>query len=221
MKTKIFLLLAFISLLSSCVTPEKKPLEVEQEQQDFIAYTERMHEVNTWSLKGRLAIRAEKGSGTLNLLWDQEKEQTYVIRFIAPFGQGAFDIRGFPETVVLKDASGLVLVSPTAEELLENTMGLKFRLKGLAYWVRGIPEPEQPFTELKLDEEGRLESLTQSNVSVKLSRYSEQGGYQLPGKIKIKGDSFRLSLAIHNWDLKLGTTPTIKNISNTNQGFNL
>lgn len=210
--------MALISLLSSCAAPEKKSSQTESTQQDFIAYTNRLREIDAWSLKGRLGIRAEKGSGTLNLLWDQEQE-TYVIRFIAPFGQGAFDIRGFPDTVVLKDANGLVLVSPTAEELLENTMGLKFRLKGLAYWIRGIPEPERAFTDLKLDASGRLQSLTQSNVSIKLSRYSEQGGYQLPGKIKIKGDGFRLSLAIHSWDLKLNT-PTIKETSNTNQEFN-
>ena len=200
MNFKFFLILALISLLSACGSAPPKPQNNVSLQEGFLAYANRLRAIQTWSLKGRLAVRAERGNGTLNILWDQDIDN-YVIRFIAPFGQGAFDIRGFTDTVVFKDATGLVLVSPTAEELLENTMGLKVRLKGLAYWLRGIPEPGEPFNELVLDEKGRLQSLQQANVSVELSRYKKQGDYELPGKIKIKGDGFKLNLAIHNWDL--------------------
>ena len=50
-------------------------------------------QIKSWDLKGRLSLTSEKESGTMTFHWTQDQER-YLMRFIAPLGQGTYALRG-------------------------------------------------------------------------------------------------------------------------------
>lgn len=156
--------------------------------------------INSWDIKGRIAVKSKTESGTLTLSWNQ-LDQDYELRFIAPFGQGTYILKGSPNYVELQGPGNKILVAATAEQLLFATLGWTLHLDGLKYWIRGIPEPGVEHSRIHLDEQGRLLGMRQSGFNVTVSRYVEKDGVSLPEKISINGDTVQLKLVIQNWKI--------------------
>ena len=59
------------------------------------------------------------------------------------------------------------------------------------------------YTELLLDEKGRLTNMRQSGFNVSVSRYIDQNGISLPKRLSIKSDDVQLKLVIKKWKTHL------------------
>jgi len=195
---RLFLLLLIVSLISACTQLPK--IDAGLKSQLWIEHQLDVAEIQSWNIKGRVAVKNDKESGTVTLLWDQFISN-YELRFIAPLGQGTYILTGSPGKVVMKGPKNKTMTAETAEQLLREGLGWDVHLDGLKYWVRGLPEPGIKHSELLLDDKGRLSNMQQSGFNVSVSRYTEQEGISLPEKLTIKSDSLKLKVVIQNWEI--------------------
>jgi len=195
---RLLLLILAVSLFNAC-SPLPR-IDSDTLSQYWLEHQIAVSEINSWKIKGRIAVRTEKESGTATLHWNQYIS-SYELRIIAPFGQGTYLLKGSPEGVIMQGPKKKVLTAETAEELLYEGLGWDIYLAGLKYWIRGIPEPDIDYSHLLLDEEGRLTNIEQSGFTVSVSRYTDQDGVSLPEKLYIKNDNIQLELVIKNWNI--------------------
>jgi outer membrane lipoprotein LolB len=195
---RISLLLLAVSLLSAC-SPLPK-VEDSLKTQLWIEHQITVSKIQAWNIKGRVAVKNDKESGTVTLHWNQLASD-YELRFIAPLGQGSYILKGSPDRVVMEGPKNTVYVADTPEQLLSEELGWNVHLDGLKYWIRGLPEPNINYSELLLDDQGRLKNLEQSGFHVSVSRYSDQDGVSLPNKLSIKSDRIQLKVIIQNWEI--------------------
>jgi len=193
-------LLLAISLLTACSsTPKIDPkLNLETKPQLWLEHQLDINAINSWSINGRLGVKNEKESGTATLLWDQSFA-TYEMRVVAPLGQGTYILKGSRDGVIMQGPKNKFKMATTAEQLLYEELGWKVNVKGLKYWIRGIPAPYMIFSGLLLDEKGRLTNMQQSGFDINVLRYKEQNGVSLPEKLTITSDFIQLKLVIKNW----------------------
>lgn len=196
--SRVFLLLLAVSLLSACAQAPK--IDSGLKTQLWLEHQISISAIQSWGIKGRVAVKNGKESGTVALFWNQFLSN-YEIRFVAPLGQGTYILTGSPDGVVMKAPQDTVIMADNAEQLLREGLGWDVRLNGLKYWVRGLPEPDIAYSELLLDDKGRLTNMDQSGFNVSVSRYTEQDNVSLPEKLTIKSDNIQLKVIIQSWEI--------------------
>ncbi|MBL1143040.1 MAG: outer membrane lipoprotein LolB [Proteobacteria bacterium] len=194
---RLSLLLA-ISVLSACTQAPK--IDSGTKTELWLEHQISTSAIQSWNIKGRIAVKNEKESGTVTLFWNQFLSN-YELRFVAPLGQGTYILTGSPGGVVMKAPKNKIFEAENAEQLLRDGLGWDVHLNGLKYWVRGLPEPDIKYSGLLLDEQGRLKNMEQSGFNVKVSRYTEQDGMSLPEKLTIKSDNIQLKVIIQSWQI--------------------
>ncbi len=162
-----------------------------------------LQQIKRWKLNGRLSLATENESWTVTFYWSQDNER-YLMRFIAPLGQGTYALRGGEQDgVYLLTAKNEVLRSNNAETLLRESVGWHIPVSGFKYWVLGLPEPGVQLQDQKFDTQGRMTELRQDNWNISIKRYMDAGGIELPGKIFMENDHFKLKLVVQEWDTRV------------------
>ena len=187
-----------VAFFSACTQSPK--LDPDIKTQLWLEHQIATSAVQQWQIKGRVAVKNAKDSGTVSLFWNQNLSD-YELRFVAPLGQGTYILSGSALGVEMQAPKDTVIQADSAEQLLRDVLGWDVHLNGLKYWVRGLPEPEINYTNLILDQRGRLTNLEQSGFTVRITSYIEKNDLSLPEKIKIKSDSIQLKVAIQDWQL--------------------
>ena len=187
-----------VALLSACTQAPK--IDSNVKTQLWLEHQIAASAIHNWKIKGRVAVKNARESGTVTLFWNQSLSD-YELRFVAPLGQGTYILTGTATGVVMQAPKDSVIEADSAEHLLRDVLGWDVHLNGLKYWVRGLPEPDVSYTDLLLDEKGRLTNLQQSGFHISVSSYLEQDEIALPEKIKIKSDNIQLKVAIQDWQL--------------------
>jgi outer membrane lipoprotein LolB len=153
--------------------------------------------VNGWEITGKVGIRAPSDSGSGTLYWLQRNDY-YDIRLSGPLGRGAARLTGHPGEVALEVANQGRYQAASPEDLLQQQLGWRLPIGNLVYWVRGLPAPEGKST-LVLDTDSRLARLEQAGWTVEYTRYSQQGDYWLPERLKLHGQDLDVTLVIKDW----------------------
>ncbi len=194
---KTYLLILLVFLVACSETPLRPAMDSNIELQN------QREQIQSWNLNGRLSITSEKESGTVTFHWSQDHER-YLMRFIAPLGQGTFALRGGEaDGVYLLTAKSKVLHADDAETLLTQSVGWHVPVSGFKYWVRGLQEPGVDVTNQQFDDQGRIKEMQQADWSISIKRYMDVDGVDLPAKIFMHNDHVKLKLIIQTWD----TTP--------------
>ena len=192
-KTYLLILLAFLAGCSEVPLRPDSDIDLQNQRE----------QIQRWNLNGRLSLSSEKESGTVTFHWTQDYER-YLMRFIAPLGQGSYALRGGEgDGVYLLTAKNKVLRADDAETLLKQSVGWHVPVSGFRYWVRGLPEPRGDVTDQKFDDQGRVVEMQQAGWNINIKRYMDVDGIDLPAKIFMHNDHFKLKLIIQTWD----TTP--------------
>ena len=197
MKNFISLVLAVLSL-AGCA--ELSPYLTEQVA-DETAWDSRKIELehfDKWTITGRVAVQSGQEGWSATLHWDQDHDR-YNMRFIAPLGQGTYELEGGPERVSLLTAENRTFNAEDPESLLLDNLGWSVPLHGLKYWIKGVPEPGINTENLLLDDQGRLTDMQQSGWRISISRYSDFNGTQLPSRLYMHNDRFKLRLVVDDW----------------------
>ncbi|MEE8320311.1 MAG: lipoprotein insertase outer membrane protein LolB [Gammaproteobacteria bacterium] len=195
----LYPLLAVILLLQACAgVPSVKPTSPRLELR-WETYSRELSHLETWKVKGRLAIQAGQDGWTAAIHWDQNRDD-YRIRLLAPLGQGTYELTGSKDGVVMLTADNRTLYAQDPGQLLRENLGWELRLSGLKFWIRGLPEPGVVAEEVVFNNEGRISDMQQAGWRVSILRYVETGGYHLPGKLFMHNDRFKLRLVIQDWE---------------------
>tara|TARA_B100001250_G_scaffold411319_1_gene439698 strand:- start:354 stop:947 length:594 start_codon:yes stop_codon:yes gene_type:complete len=195
---KIILFFTVILLISACssIPNVKSDLQFRQ----WKTHQARVDKIESWSIKGRAAIQSENNSATFLLHWDQFNSD-YELRFISSLGQGTYLLKGTEDGVVMTTPKNKIFTSDTPENLIREKLGWDVDLTGLKYWVRGVPEPNVRYSQLLLDEKGRLQDMKQSGFFVSILRYTDKENFSLPEKLFIRSNNIQLRLVIQNWEM--------------------
>ncbi len=190
--------LMVVALLSACAT--RPPLVVGPEAERlWQVHQLAVATIEEWSINGRIGIQTESEGWHATLRWKQHHD-IYDLALSGPLGQGAAQLHGDGQRVVLHLSEQEVYEAADAESLLRARLGWSVPLSGLRYWVRGLPAPGV-VEGRELDELGRLSWLTQGGWHIRYRRYDDAAGTALPGKIFLDSGHFKVRLVIERWEL--------------------
>ncbi|HAJ93042.1 MAG TPA: outer membrane lipoprotein LolB [Gammaproteobacteria bacterium] len=156
--------------------------------------------ITAWQLNGRVSLTRGEEGWHAGLYW-QEQIDTFYLKISGPLGQGGFQLNGDARGVVLVDADGQTFTAPDADALLVQVTGWQLPVRGLRYWIRGLPEPATGKAQLTRDEAGQLLRLEQSGWIVKYQRYQYVGDVLLPDKLQLLHDDISVRIVVDQWEL--------------------
>ncbi len=188
-------------ILAGCTSTPATVVPLESSTNAWALRQQALLEVNKWRLEGRLSFNLDEQAWHANLVWVQRGER-YDLDISGPLGQGRLRIEGGPDGVRITSSDGRVLSGRTPEGLIWSEFGWALPVRGLMYWVRGVPDPEQPTNSLTLDSLGRLQTLAQVGWQVAYPEYREQDGLDLPRKIRIRGNDIKLRFVADQWEFE-------------------
>lgn len=167
--------------------------------------------LNDWALAGRLNIRRQDQSDTVQINWDQQAEG-FDLRLSGSFGLGAVHVYDSPAGVTVDKAGEDRVTLPSLAALTQEYFGYDFPTAPLLYWVRGIPAPGLP-ARTTLDPNQLLGTLTQDDThgqswTLSYDRYQQSGSLFLPGRIRVQREGLLLTFLINRWQVPVDLTRT-------------
>lgn len=190
-------LLGSVALLAACSTAPAIKRSPPELQQLWSARQPALAQLQAWNISGRLGIQTEREGWHVSFRWRQG-DSLYHIVLSDPLGQASAELQGGPRRVVLLLADGRSVAAQDPDRLLARQLGWQVPIKGLYYWVRGLPVPGVAETH-GLDGEGRLQWLRQSGWNIAFRRYGDYLGQDLPTKIFLDNDRLKVRLVIDRW----------------------
>ena len=196
---RVALLSLLLVLGSACSTlpPTTHPaglLESWRERQSVLTALE------DWSLNGRVAVRAGEEGWNARLFWRQAAER-YTIDIAAPFNVKTVRIEGDGERVQLRLPENEVVSASDPEALLYRETGVQIPVRGLRFWLVGVPIPLEAEERFQLDEAGRLQWLEQAGWRIDYLDYSRTGSIELPKKLVLSNTQTTVRLFIDRWEV--------------------
>jgi outer membrane lipoprotein LolB len=159
-----------------------------------------LEQIDSWNMRGRVAIQLDKESGSASLNWKQVHDD-YVIKIIAPFGKGSLELVGNLHGVTMRDANNQLQHASKPETLLQAYLGWQVPLTGMKHWILGLPDPVHEILNMVLDENAQISELSQAGWQVKYGRYTQANELSLPAKIEMKNENLKVKLVIKKWEL--------------------
>lgn len=201
MKTLSLILLLTVMVLGGCATAPKT-VPQSSVASEWQARQQALSAFEQWRLSGRAAVRQDGEGGSVSLNWSQ-RGADYQLAIQAPFGQGGLRITGGPYGVLVADDQGGRRFAPSADELLQSSLGWSVPVQRLRYWVVGLPaESAGDVGSIELDEQGRLRTLKDQGWRVEYDRYQAHGGIELPAKLRLENPEAQLvvKLVVDRWE---------------------
>ena len=192
-------LLLISLLLSGCAHKlPKAPLISE----DWPKHQAQVEAIKNWQATGKLAVKVPNGGESANLKWLQTGK-AYQIDLNGPFGSGKLTINGLPNKVTLTEAGQAPQAAKTAEELIRKSSGWNIPVTQLAFWVRGLPDPNTNITRFTPNAQGLLGELEQLGWKVSYGDYlsvaTATEPIAMPGRIVAEFKDVRLTLVVREW----------------------
>lgn len=198
MLVRQLLVFSLIALLAGCAgLTSHEALEGEGSPALWQSHKQQIGSLDAWQISGKVGIRAPQDSGSGTLFWLQRQDY-YDIRLSGPLGRGAARLTGRPGDSQLEVANQGRYQAASPEQLLQQQLGLNLPVSHLLWWIRGLPAPDSR-SRLTLDRDSRLAQLSQDGWQVDYLRYTEQGGYWLPERLKLSGHDLHITLVIKDW----------------------
>ncbi len=154
---------------------------------------------DTWRLSGRIAIQHDDNGVTANLDWRQRGE-SFDIRIIAPLNGGTFALRGSDSSATLLTPQGETFSAPSAEALLAAQLGWAIPLRGVRYWIRGMPAPDTAANQQRFDEDGKFTDFEQQGWRVSMLDYFNDMDPQLPRKLFLNRANLKVRMVVRKWE---------------------
>lgn len=160
--------------------------------------------MSSWRLQGKVGMQFQEQSASFNLSWLQTGKDQYEMNIKNPLtGSIMAYLKGDRSEVTLQ-TNGKTYKDASAERLLQGQLGVSLPLDGMKYWVRGIPSPDSPVQQVKLDSQGRPESLQQSGWLIEYTGWQGNDWKALPEKINLSRvpDNTKVKVIAKDWQTR-------------------
>jgi outer membrane lipoprotein LolB len=203
------LTLSFALLLTACAT---QPLVLDDP--NWLRHQNSVAELQDWELSGRLVVRQNDKSDTVNINWMQQ-DATFDLRLFGSLGLGAVHVYGLPARVTVEKAGEEPATLPGLGAVTQEYFGYDFPTEQLLYWIRGLPAPGLSGSNT-FDANYMLATLRQVDASglawnLGFDRYMElegsSGMIYLPGRITAQRAGLELIFLISAWEVPQGNSP--------------
>ncbi|MBT7308739.1 MAG: outer membrane lipoprotein LolB [Gammaproteobacteria bacterium] len=155
--------------------------------------------LHEWNIEGRIALRVGDKGGHSRYHWRHQSEAQH-FSLSGLMGVGGMALTHRPGQTEVTTSEGR-FQGEEPEQLLLEVTGWHFPIEAAAAWIKGIPAEGVAIDALVLDEENRLQSLSQSGWRLQVRRYQQVEQLQLPELIVIERDEVRLKLQVAQWEL--------------------
>lgn len=157
-------------------------------------------ELESWGLRGRVALNREGRGAQANVLWRQEGPLAQ-LELSGPWGVGAERVRIEGGEVDLFSEGDWVSMCAPGMQIDELQMLCDSApLKSLPYWLRGLPDPDSTFTEYGSGQ-GAAREFRQDGWRIEVNALSRSGDLAVPRRLNISGPGASMRVAITNWEL--------------------
>lgn len=196
-----FLILAFIALtLSACAT---KPNLIPAEQIDRQAWQLRNAQLlaqDSWEAHFSLLGNKDQQKFKTRVIWQQTNQDDYQIRLKDFIGRTVAIIEGSSDQVVVKTSKGKRYEGVNADALIRDVVGLRIPVEGMRYWLRAIPEPQQEYEILSINDTGLVASAKQSGWQLDYPQYQEFASTNLPTNAVLQFNDIILTIKVSRWE---------------------
>lgn len=160
--------------------------------------------MSQWRLQSKVGVQFKEQSASFNLTWLQNSNGQYEMSILNPLTSGVVAYLKGGTTAVTLQTNGKTYQDANAERLLQNQLGVSLPLDGMKYWVRGIPAPQTKVDNVKLDAQGRPETLQQSGWHIEYSGWQGNGWQALPEKINLSRtpDNTKVKVIAKEWQTR-------------------
>lgn len=175
----------------------KTPLAIQAQKITKAERKKSKSQVSSWILNGAMAARSSKKAWSARINWLQKGSNNYQLRLFGPMNSKTIIITKRGSSVTVRDGSK-ISKAQDPEQLLQAKTGMRLPVGNLYYWARALPAPGSKALK-KFDSVNHLTELKQNGYVINYANYQTVKGYDLPGKIKLRGHGLSLKLIIKNW----------------------
>jgi outer membrane lipoprotein LolB len=151
-----------------------------------------------FGLSGRAALQSAGEGWSARLDW-QQGPAAWTMELSGPFNQGTLRLAGGNGKVRLESGSERVEAA-SLEALLGERLGWRIPLESLRFWVLGLPAPQWPIEDLRLDAAGRLTDVRQGPWRLSVLAYMDDAPLALPRRVYVNGEAAELRLVVQSWE---------------------
>lgn len=156
--------------------------------------------LDDWFLKGRIALTTPQDSWSATLHWRQRAGK-YSLRVMAPLGQGSVELEGSDGgEVTLTTSDNQRYTAADAESLMQQQLGWSVPVRGMKFWVRGLPSPDGAISAATPDDRGRIRTLEQMGWQIEITDYVDALGRELPRRMEMVNEHLELKLVVQAWE---------------------
>lgn len=185
-----------LMLFAGCATPP--PVISPEAARAWSARQTVLTQLAAWRADGRIGVVSAQDGWHANFQWVQQ-DAGYRIHLIGPLGQGRVTIESEGWEVRIQTQDGQRWTAADADELLEQSLGVRLPVNGLRYWARGLPEPGST-PRLEMDASGRLTRLEQNGWIIEYPAYTPTAlNLDLPERIVARRADLSVKLVIEQW----------------------
>jgi len=201
-----FIILAVMILnLTACsfFSAKKEVLSPDQLKTHFLEQQAALDTIDTWKIKGRVAVSTENDSGTVSINWDHTPTD-FFLQLIAPFGRGTLNIEPHPQGVKMIDHKGKEHVAANERGLIWLKTGWDIPIQRMKKWLLGVIEDKDNPT-VRVNTNGQITMFESNKWNVVYSSYQKvkrQGKViSLPKKMTITSKGLKIKMIVSKWNL--------------------
>jgi outer membrane lipoprotein LolB len=147
-----------------------------------------------FELAGRLSARSGDAAATANFRWTHRSDRDELV-LSTPLGQTLAHLDGDPARVRLELPDGRIAQAPDWEALTSEALGVPIPVRGLAWWVRGLPRPGAEHS-IDRDADARIAVLRQDGWEIV---YSYGGAGALASRLRLAVGEVEIRLALDSF----------------------
>ena len=157
-------------------------------------------QLTQWRSKGKMRITSPDVKQNASFDW-QQFGNNYTINFFGPFGIGSSWLRKTSKGVTLETPDHPVKWAKSAEQLLAQNVGWNMPVSHLKDWIKGIPTAGTESSPITTTESGNTQ-FEQAGWLIAASKFKQRGNFQLPGKVVISQNDWKVLIVIKQWEPK-------------------
>lgn len=167
---------------------------------DGLGFSERqarLAAIDTWEMRGRLAIDTGERAFQARFSWYQDAD-AIALNVRGLLGAGSFEIAGPPRALTVRSrGESRLLTDPEFE--LSQMFGWWLPVTSLSAWLVGLPDPLYPAVPV-IASEGTLTRLEQRLWNIDVDEYQLSAGVLVPRRMTLTHDTLELVLTVDGWE---------------------